>query len=180
MSINRVTLAGNLTRDPEIRVTQGGTPVMEFGIAVNERVKNSQTGEWEDSPNFFDCAMFGTRAEAVSKYLSKGMKVTIDGKLRWQSWEKDGQKRSKVSVLINELELPPRVENSQQIPQQNQPQYNQAPPIINGVYAAPQPAPMPQQQYGYTQASVNYPAVSYQQPALVQQQPALYDDDIPF
>ena len=67
MSINRVNITGNLTRDPELRATAGGTQVLSFGVAVNDRRRNAQTGEWEDYPNFVDCTMFGTRAEAVSR-----------------------------------------------------------------------------------------------------------------
>lgn len=92
MSINRVNISGNLTRDPELRVTASGTQVLSFGVAVNDRRRNPQTGEWEDYPNFVDCTMFGTRAEAVRRYLSKGSKVAIEGKLRYSSWEKDGER----------------------------------------------------------------------------------------
>ena len=67
MSINRVVVSGNLTRDPELRVTPGGTQVLGFGVAVNDRRRNQQTGEWEDYPNFIDCTMFGNRAEALSR-----------------------------------------------------------------------------------------------------------------
>lgn len=105
MGINRVVLSGNLTRDPELRQTSGGMAVLVFGIAVNDKRKNSQTGVWEDYPNFFDCTMFGTRAEALSKYLSKGIKVAIEGKLRWSQWERDGQKRSKVEVIVDSLDF---------------------------------------------------------------------------
>ncbi len=66
MSINRVIVSGNLTRDPELRATTGGTNVLTFGIAVNDRRRNPQSGEWEDVPNFVDCVMFGARAESVS------------------------------------------------------------------------------------------------------------------
>lgn len=105
MSINRVIISGNLTRDPELRQTAGGMPVLGFGVAVNDRRKNSQTGEWEDYPNFVDCTMFGTRAQAVAKYLSRGSKVSIEGKLRWSQWERDGQKRSKLEVIVDEIEF---------------------------------------------------------------------------
>ena len=105
MSINRAIISGNLTRDPELRHTQSGTAVMGFGVAVNERRKNQSTGEWEDCPNFIDCTMFGARAEAVSKLLSKGAKVAVEGRLRYSSWERDGQRRSKVEVLIDEIEI---------------------------------------------------------------------------
>lgn len=105
MSINRVCISGNLTRDPEIRSTAGGTSVMGFGVAVNERRKNAQTGEWEDYPNFIDCTLFGRRAEALERYLSKGSKVAIEGKLRWSQWESDGQRRSKLEVVVEGIEL---------------------------------------------------------------------------
>lgn len=105
MSINRVTISGNLTRDPELRSTQSGTDVLSFGVAVNDRRKNSRTGEWEDYPNFVDCTMFGHRARGVSQYLAKGSKVAIEGKLRWSQWERDGQKHSKLSVIVDEIEL---------------------------------------------------------------------------
>ncbi|MDP2234443.1 MAG: single-stranded DNA-binding protein, partial [Actinomycetota bacterium] len=78
MSINRVMISGNLTRDPELRSTASGMAVLSLGVAVNDRRKNQQTGEWEDQANFIDCTMFGTRAEAVSQYLSKGTKVAIE------------------------------------------------------------------------------------------------------
>lgn len=105
MSINRVIISGNLTRDPELRSTASGFPVLGFGVAVNDRRKNQQTGEWEDYPNFIDCTMFGARAESLSRYLSKGTKVSIEGKLRWSQWERDGQKRSKIEVIVDELEF---------------------------------------------------------------------------
>ena len=105
MSINRVIISGNLTRDPELRSTASGLPVLGFGVAVNDRRKNQQTGEWEDYPNFIDCTMFGTRAESISRFLSKGSKVAIEGKLRWSQWERDGQKRSKIEVVVDEIEL---------------------------------------------------------------------------
>ena len=103
MSINRVIISGNLTRDPELRQTQSGMPVMSMGVAVNDRRKNPQTGEWEDYPNFIDCTMFGQRAQSLANYLSKGTKVSIEGKLRWSQWERDGQKRSKIEVIVDEL-----------------------------------------------------------------------------
>jgi single-strand DNA-binding protein len=109
MSINKVLISGNLTRDPELRATATGMPVLGLGVAVNDRRKNASTGDWEDYPNFIDCTMFGSRAESVSNFLSKGSKVAIEGKLRWSQWERDGQKRSKIEVIIDEIEfLTPR------------------------------------------------------------------------
>ena len=121
MSINRVNISGNLTRDPELRATSGGAQVLSFGVAVNDRAKNQQTGEWEDRPNFIECTMFGTRAEKLAQYLHKGMKVAIEGKLRYSQWEKDGQRRSKLEVIAEELEFMSRHDGGQQqIRQQNQ------------------------------------------------------------
>lgn len=105
MSINRVIVSGNLTRDPELRQTTSGMPVMGFSIAVNDRRKNPQTGEWEDYPNFIDCTLFGARAESVVRFLTKGSKVAIEGKLRWSQWERDGQKRSKIEIIVDEIEF---------------------------------------------------------------------------
>lgn len=105
MSINRVAISGNLTRYAELRTTQGGMSILDFGVAVNDRRKNQQTGEWEDYPNFVDCTMFGTRAEKLQPYLTKGTKVAIEGKLRYSSWERDGQRRSKLGVIVDDLEF---------------------------------------------------------------------------
>ena len=105
MSINRVIISGNLTRDPDLRSTASGMAVLSLGVAVNDRRRNQQTGEWEDYPNFIDCTMFGTRAESLARFLSKGTKVTIEGKLRWSQWERDGQKRSKLEVVVDDLEF---------------------------------------------------------------------------
>lgn len=110
MSINVVNISGNLTRDSELRRTTGGTAILGFGVAVNDRRKNQQTGEWEDYPNFVDCTMFGTRAEKLAGMLTKGTKVCILGKLRYTSWERDGQKRSKIEVIVDDIELMSRRE----------------------------------------------------------------------
>jgi single-strand DNA-binding protein len=107
MSINRVNITGNLTRDPELRSTGSGMAVLQMGVAVNDRRKNAQTGEWEDAPNFIDVVMFGARAESVSRFLSKGAKVAVEGKLRWSSWEDKttGAKRSKIEVVADDIEF---------------------------------------------------------------------------
>jgi single-strand DNA-binding protein len=129
MSINRVVISGNLTRDPDLRSTASGMPVLGFGVAVNDRRKNQQTGEWEDYPNFIDCTMFGARAQSVSRFLNKGMKVAIEGKLRWSQWERDGQKRSKIEVIVDEIEF---------MTSRNQ---NSAPAVSAPAQAAPMAAP---------------------------------------
>lgn len=106
--INRVALTGRLTRDPELRATAGGTSVLGFGLAVNSRRKNQQTGQWEDHADFIDCTMFGNRAEALSRILAKGSFAAVEGRLRYSSWERDGQRRSKVEVVAEEVVLAPR------------------------------------------------------------------------
>ena len=105
MSINRTIISGNLTRDAELRQTQSGSLVLSMGVAVNDRRKNNVTGEWEDCPNFIDCTMFGSRAEKLASYLTRGTKVVVEGKLRWSQWERDGQKRSKIEVIVDDLEF---------------------------------------------------------------------------
>ena len=102
-NINRVLISGNLTRDPELRSTQSGTQLLTFGMAVNDSRRNAQTGEWEDVPNYIDCVVFGSRAEPLSRFLSKGTKVAVEGRLRWSQWERDGQKRSKIEVIVTRL-----------------------------------------------------------------------------
>lgn len=124
--INCVNISGNLTRDPELRATAGGTQVMSFGVAVNDRHKNPKTGEWEDYPNFVDCTMFGLRAEALSRMLHKGQKVSINGSLRYSSWERDGQKRSKLEVICDTVVFlsPKQQEQPQQQDYEQPPVYD--------------------------------------------------------
>jgi single-strand DNA-binding protein len=113
MGINRVNLSGNLTRSPELKATKSGMSVLDFGLAVNDRRKNPQTGEWEDVPNFVDCSIFGKRGESLANILEKGMKVSLEGKLRYSSWERDGVKRSKLSVIVDEIEFLSRDDGQQ-------------------------------------------------------------------
>lgn len=103
MSINLVIVTGNLVRDAELRNTQSGFSVLNFSIAVNENKKVN--GEWQSTPNFFDCVMLGDRAETWSKKLSKGCGVTLQGHLKQQTWERDGQKRSKVEINVDKIEV---------------------------------------------------------------------------
>jgi single-strand DNA-binding protein len=106
MSINRVVITGNLTRDPELRTTASGTSVLSIGVAVNDRRRNPQTGNWEDYPNYVDCTIFGKRAESLSNILHKGSKVAIAGRLRWSSWKaKDGSNRSKLEVIADDVDF---------------------------------------------------------------------------
>lgn len=148
MSINKVFISGNLTRDCELRATKGGSQVLTFGVAVNDRRKNPQSGEWEDVPNYIDCVVFGNRANALQRFLTKGMKVAIEGKLRWSQWEKDGQKRSKIEVIVDEVEFMSG-SKAQNQPQQQQPN-NYTNQYQNGSYSTSQhPQTGYQQSTGY-------------------------------
>ena len=148
MSINRVNISGNLTRDPQMRATQSGTQILSFGVAVNDRRRNPQSGEWEDVPNFIDCVVFGNRADALQRFLTKGMKVAIEGKLRWSQWEKDGQNRSKIEVIVDEVEFMSG-SKAQNQPQQQQTN-NYTNQYQNGSYSASQhPQTGYQQSTGY-------------------------------
>jgi single-strand DNA-binding protein len=102
--INRVTLVGRLTRDPELRHLPSGSPVLEMGLAVNGRQKDD-TGNWVDKPNFFDVKIYGNQAEMLAQHLAKGRRIGVDGRLDWRSWETDGQKRSKVDVVAFQIQF---------------------------------------------------------------------------
>lgn len=159
MSINRVNISGNLTRDPE---TRGGGSVLAFGVAVNDRRRNPDTDEWEDVPNYIDCVVFGKRAEPLGRMLHKGDKVAIEGKLRWSSWETDDGRRSKIEVVVDEVEFMSRRAEGKGQGGTGYPQQTRDP------YATPAP-----------QGQVVAPGVY--QPTLAQQPQAdAYDEDIPF
>lgn len=150
MSINRVNISGNLTRDPE---TRGGGSVLAFGVAVNDRRRNPDTDEWEDVPNYIDCVVFGKRAEPLGRMLHKGDKVAIEGKLRWSSWETDDGRRSKIEVIVDEIEFMSRKADGQGGAPRQRPAAPQGQVVAPGVY----------------------------QPTLAQQpQLDAYDEDIPF
>lgn len=168
MSINRVMISGNLTRDAELRTTPSGTFILSFGVAVNDRRRNAN-GEWEDYANFIDCTMFGRRAEALAQYLTKGVKVAIEGRLHYSSWEdrNSGQRRSKVDVTVDELEFMSSRNGG------GQGGYD-----AGGNYGGGN-------NYGGQNAGGNYGNQSYQQPQgnVVPEPPtpSAYDDsDIPF
>jgi single-strand DNA-binding protein len=106
-NINVVVITGNLTKDPELRHTGGGTAVCELRVAVNSRRKNGQTGEWEDKPNYFDVVVWGAQGENCANYLAKGRPVAVEGRLDWSEWEaKDGSgKRQKVQIVANSVQF---------------------------------------------------------------------------
>lgn len=153
-SVNVVVIVGNLTRDPELRALPSGMSVCDLGVAVNERFKNGATGQWEDRPNFFDVTVFGGQADACSKYLSKGRAVAVHGRLRWESWEKDGQKRSKVKIVADTVQF-----------------------LGEGKGQASSGGG--QQQAGYSEYKEEQPDVPMEMPAVPASSPA-DEDDIPF
>lgn len=107
--INIVSITGNLAADPELRATTSGTQVLNFRIASNFSVKNRQTGEWEERPNWVGCVVIGARAEPLSRLLSRGDKVAVSGSLRYHEWEaKDGTKRSVLEVYADNVILMPK------------------------------------------------------------------------
>jgi single-strand DNA-binding protein len=101
-SLNQVTLMGNLTRDPELRQTPTGQNVTSFSLALNRSYKGSD-GEWQEATDYIDCVCWGPLAERVAQYLSKGRRCLVQGRLQSRSWEQDGNKRSKVEVLANDV-----------------------------------------------------------------------------
>ncbi len=103
-SYNRVILVGNLTRDPELKYIPSGAAVCEVGLAVNDRRKNA-SGEWVEETTFVDVTLWARTAEVASEYLSKGSPVLIEGRLKLDTWEKDGQKRSKLRVVGERMQM---------------------------------------------------------------------------
>ena len=205
VSINRVVISGNLTRDPELRSSQSGTNILTFGMAVNDRRRNPQTGEWEDYANFVDCVLFGNRAEWLARDLHKGKKVFVEGKLRYSTWERDGQRRSKLEVVADDIDYdrPPRqqggyVVNNQQTQQQsptyNTPTYNASVPAASSqaapaqttstqvaptqaapTQAAPSMSAAPQQQGGYVMQTQQPASQAPAQPQSVVSAPPQQD-----
>jgi single-strand DNA-binding protein len=102
-SFNRVILVGNLTRDPELRYIPSGTAVTEVGLAVNDRVKRND--QWVDETTFVDVTLWGRTAEVAGEYLSKGSPIFIEGRLKLDQWEKEGQKHSKLKVIGERMQM---------------------------------------------------------------------------
>jgi single-strand DNA-binding protein len=101
-SVNQVILLGNLTRDPELRQTPSGQSVVSFSLALNRAYK-TQSGEWQEATDYIDVVAWGPLAERVAQYLNKGRRALVQGRLQSRTWEKDGQKHSKVEVLANDV-----------------------------------------------------------------------------
>ena len=106
MNINRVVLTGNLTKDPELRSTGGGLSVCRLRVAVNTRRKNSETGNWDEKPNYFSVTVFGRQADSCGQYLRKGRPVAIDGRLEWSEYtNNEGQKRESVDIIADSVQF---------------------------------------------------------------------------
>lgn len=102
-NINTVTLVGRLTRDSELKQTSAGFSILGFSIANNYSKKAGDS--WEDQANFFNCKMFGKRAESLAQYMTKGQQVAVSGELRQERWEQEGQTRSSVVIIVHDVEL---------------------------------------------------------------------------
>lgn len=104
--VNVITTSGNLTRDAELKYAGSGVAILEIPVAINGSKK--QGDEWVQTTSFVDCTMFGRRAEGIAPYLTKGTKVFISGRIEQQRWEKEGQKRSKIAVIVDNIVMAPR------------------------------------------------------------------------
>ncbi len=103
-SFNKVILMGNLTRDPEMRVTSGGLSICKLGLAVS-RNYSTREGERREETTFVDIDAFGKQAEVIAKYMRKGRPIMIEGRLKFDQWESDGQKRSKLGVILENFQF---------------------------------------------------------------------------
>lgn len=168
MSINVAVVSGNIAREPELKHTPKGTPILTFTLGFSERRPNDETGEWEDRSNFIGCTMFGNRAEGVAPYLHKGSHIGVRGPLRYSSWERDGIRRSKIEIVIDQIDF-----------------YSSR--TVAAPASANQPAPAPE-----PVAPAAAPVQATQAPAAIQDEidrtfanaplpdPDLYDEDIQF
>lgn len=149
-NINRVIVEGNLTQSAELSRWTDGTPYIRFTIAYNDSYKNKQTGEWDSIPSFFDCQCKGAYAEAMSKHLLKGRRISVEGKLKQQTWTDDqGIKHSRVIIRVDNISLAPFGNNS-----------------FRPSEAAQQTAEAQQNEYNYQSTPENYDA-------------SMFDDQMP-
>ena len=155
-SYNKVILMGNLTRDPEMRYVPSGTAVTNFGLAMNERYTDRQTGEQKESPCFVEVTAWGRQAEVVNEYLTKGSPVFLEGSLKFDSWEaEDGSKRNRLSVTAFRIQLIGGRRDGDE---------------MGGGYADAQPAAAPAGATSYQEAPASEASSA----------PTTTDDDIPF
>ncbi len=116
MNYNRVILAGNLTRDPQLSYTPAQTAVVDFGLAIN-RTWRGTDGEKREETCFVDCRAFAKTAETINQYLTKGKPILLEGRLHFSSWEKDGKKHSKLRVTVDHFQFVPDGEKREAAPQ---------------------------------------------------------------
>lgn len=169
-NINTVTIAGRTTKDPELKVTQSGTAILSFSLAVNDMKKNAQ-GAWEDVSNFFDCVMFGKLAEGIAQYITKGAKLTVNGRLHQDRWQaQDGTNRSRVSIIVQDIELPPQPRSQPQGTGEGYEGYTQPPQPVQPTQAAQSNRLIDVQTTVAAPKAVPQPI----------SQDSMYDDEIPF
>lgn len=202
--INRVTIGGNLTTDPELRSLPSGTSVCKLRIANNRRWKNGQTGEWQDRVGFYDVTVWGAQGENCARYLSRGRPIMVAGELQWREWETpEGQKRSAIDIKADEVQFlsspndQPRQQGQdyaphpmqqqgfqpQQAPQQAPQQgYSQQDPDLmhTGYQTAPPPHQDPTAPVGPPQTPAPGPAQQGAYGGPPQQVPVPPEDDVPF
>ncbi len=112
MNVNAAVLVGRLTRDPHLAHLPSGTAVCEFSLAINDRVKNEASGEWEERPSFIDIKVYGRQAETCGEYLAKGKQAGVSGRIRQERWEgQDGKQKSKVVVVARDVQFLSRRED---------------------------------------------------------------------
>lgn len=104
-NLNRVLLIGRLTRDPEQRTIQSGNTVCSFGLAINRTYSRKDSGEKVEETTFVDCEAWGRSAETITRYVSKGRQLFVEGRLKFDTWERDGQRRSKLSVVVENFQF---------------------------------------------------------------------------
>ena len=158
--VNHVVLVGRLTRDAELKYTQGGAAVCKFSIAINRRRKNGE--EWVEEVNYFDIVLWGSQGEARNQYLVKGKQVAVEGELRQNRWEQDGQSRSKVEIIANNLQLLGGVGGSgsgQQMNNGNRETYQRS--NAPSAYQARQSAPPPNDGYEADFDNANYDNIPF-------------------
>lgn len=155
-SYNRVILMGNLSREIEMKYTQSGTAIGSTSLAINDKRKG-QDGSWVEEVSFVDLTAFGKTAELMNEYLSKGSSVFIEGKLKQDTWENNGQKRSKLHVIVDQMKFVGAPQGQRQQGPPPQQQYQQSPQ-----------GPPPQQQYRQQGPP---PQQQYQQPVMQEQIP---------
>lgn len=127
MNYNRVIIGGTLTRDPEVRNTQGGQAVCKFGLAVNRRYTSN--GESREEVSFFDCEVWGKTANTIAEFFKKGNRILVDGRLKQETWEKDGEKKSKVIISVENFQFVDRKQQGEE----------QEPPARRSVRAQAKP-----------------------------------------